>query len=241
MRRQSQASPAFADVGAIKSGSLGGVTKQTETTHAHRLRTARRVQPRPVTGARARPGEYCLQGGGVGAPPPCDPRRMLGCVTVALETSMPSIESESGCPGVTMSRSTCPKCQGAMEYVSQDGLPTATCGQCGGAWVDIAEVEHLGYGVPAAHELVEVFTTLAARELPPADHACPGCAQPLLLASYGGVEVDLCPSCKGLYLDRFELASVLDPHTTRHCPKCSSPMHVEELSDVRGLLEVQAP
>ena len=90
-----------------------------------------------------------------------------------------------------MSRSTCPKCQGAMEYVSQDGLPTATCGECGGAWIDIAEVEHLSYGVPAAHELVEVFTTLAARELPPADHACPGCAQPLLLASYGGVEVDI--------------------------------------------------
>ena len=38
---------------------------------------------------------------------------------------------------------------------------------------------------------------------------CPKCGQTLLTEKYGAVDVDLCPSCKGLWLDANELDTIL--------------------------------
>jgi len=38
---------------------------------------------------------------------------------------------------------------------------------------------------------------------------CPKCGQSLEQAHYGAVEVDVCPSCKGLWLDANELDAIL--------------------------------
>ena len=38
---------------------------------------------------------------------------------------------------------------------------------------------------------------------------CPKCGQTLLQEHYGTVEVDVCPGCKGLWLDAHELAAIL--------------------------------
>ncbi|MCG3146867.1 MAG: hypothetical protein PCFJNLEI_00301 [Verrucomicrobiae bacterium] len=38
---------------------------------------------------------------------------------------------------------------------------------------------------------------------------CPKCGQKLLVEHYGKIEVDVCPSCRGLWLDANELETIL--------------------------------
>ena len=38
---------------------------------------------------------------------------------------------------------------------------------------------------------------------------CPKCGQELAAEKYGSVEIDLCPSCRGLWLDANELETIL--------------------------------
>jgi uncharacterized protein len=39
---------------------------------------------------------------------------------------------------------------------------------------------------------------------------CPKCGQKLATENYGKVEVDVCPSCKGMWLDANELEQIVD-------------------------------
>lgn len=38
---------------------------------------------------------------------------------------------------------------------------------------------------------------------------CPKCGQKLMVEHYGATEVDVCPSCRGLWLDANELEAIL--------------------------------
>ena len=38
---------------------------------------------------------------------------------------------------------------------------------------------------------------------------CPKCGQTLLTEKYGAVDIDVCPTCKGLWLDASELDQIL--------------------------------
>ena len=38
---------------------------------------------------------------------------------------------------------------------------------------------------------------------------CPKCGQELITENYGPVEIDLCPSCRGVWLDANELETIL--------------------------------
>lgn len=49
---------------------------------------------------------------------------------------------------------------------------------------------------------------------------CPKCGQKLEQEYYGKIEVDVCPSCKGLWLDANELDSILTENASK-----SSPFH----------------
>jgi uncharacterized protein len=39
---------------------------------------------------------------------------------------------------------------------------------------------------------------------------CPSCAQALLMAERNGVEIDYCPQCRGVWLDRGELDKIIE-------------------------------
>ena len=39
---------------------------------------------------------------------------------------------------------------------------------------------------------------------------CPNCQTPLLIADKKGVEIDYCPDCRGIWLDRGELEKILE-------------------------------
>ncbi len=58
----------------------------------------------------------------------------------------------------------------------------------------------------------------------------------MLRKDLNGVEIDLCPSCRGIWLDEGELRSIcgLDPSVGRilTCPKCDHEMHVKTVDGV---------
>ena len=131
-----------------------------------------------------------------------------------------------------MSSGSCPKCPADMGPVPSEGLPIASCKDCGGTWVDVSLLDHLPEKNATADELVRVFTELASQELEKSDRTCVQCSDTLLLGSYGGVEVDACRRCRGFFLDAFELEGVMDPNTTHPCPKCEAPMRSDEADGV---------
>ena len=131
-----------------------------------------------------------------------------------------------------MSRGDCPKCEKALEFGEQDGLPSRDCASCGGRWIDVLQLESLPERVPIAAELLRVHAELSTQELEPAGLSCPSCAEPLLRGHYARIEIDACRNCTGLWLDRCEIEGVVDPATTRPCPKCEAPMRAEEIGGV---------
>lgn len=44
---------------------------------------------------------------------------------------------------------------------------------------------------------------------------CPKCGQELATENYGPVEIDLCPSCRGLWLDANELETIVASESKR--------------------------
>ena len=60
---------------------------------------------------------------------------------------------------------------------------------------------------------------------------CPTCAEPMIVVEYGGIEIDTCMSCRGIWLDGGELEALVGtpvPETPdpdlgppeRDCPVC---------------------
>ncbi|MGR6087412.1 MAG: TFIIB-type zinc ribbon-containing protein [Arcticibacter sp.] len=39
---------------------------------------------------------------------------------------------------------------------------------------------------------------------------CPNCQEPLVMTERSGVEIDYCPQCRGVWLDRGELDKIID-------------------------------
>jgi len=76
------------------------------------------------------------------------------------------------------------------------------CSACRGLWLPGATVEKaLGHVADSKH--VAVGATAAASPL-----ACPEDGASMAALKYRGVEVDLCPQCHGVWLDRGELQHV---------------------------------
>ena len=48
---------------------------------------------------------------------------------------------------------------------------------------------------------------------------CPTCKTPLTMSERSGIEIDYCPSCRGVWLDRGELDKIIERSATQtHAP-----------------------
>ena len=47
---------------------------------------------------------------------------------------------------------------------------------------------------------------------------CPVCEVPLIMADRQGVEIDFCPDCRGVWLDRGELDKIIERSTSEMVP-----------------------
>ena len=48
--------------------------------------------------------------------------------------------------------------------------------------------------------------------------ACPVCAVPLAMSDRQGIEIDYCPQCRGVWLDRGELDKIIERSATGPAP-----------------------
>ena len=52
---------------------------------------------------------------------------------------------------------------------------------------------------------------------------CPVCKVPLVMSDRQGVEIDYCPQCRGVWLDRGELDKIIERSATEAPPAPSAP------------------
>lgn len=95
----------------------------------------------------------------------------------------------------------CPGCETAM-IAQRDGktLVVDFCAGCGGLWLDKGELEAEGARLPD-----DLPRVTAAKP-----RTCPRCVKPLDTVKGREVELDLCPGCGGVFLDRGELTTLIE-------------------------------
>ena len=62
--------------------------------------------------------------------------------------------------------------------------------------------------------------------------SCPVCRVPLAMSERQGIEIDYCPQCRGVWLDRGELDKIIErsapaeqPQAAQPAPQPSAPLH----------------
>lgn len=108
----------------------------------------------------------------------------------------------------------CIRCHTTMEKSTVLGVVSDTCPSCRGTWLDAGELKMLEDGQRKSYD--EMMTeikeeqTVEQEQILSVIGLCPKCQKaPMQLVNYRGVELDYCPSCKGLYFDMGELKEVI--------------------------------
>jgi len=96
----------------------------------------------------------------------------------------------------------CPRDGNLLDAVADDGLHMQSCRSCGGLWVPMAQLApRLSKGANAF-----LFHTSGGRET---HLRCPIDGAPMRELDIGGVHIDRCESCRGLWFDAGELTTML--------------------------------
>ncbi len=101
----------------------------------------------------------------------------------------------------------CPKCRSSL---TSDGNPDSPflCGACGGTWVSARALSR-ACGVLTSGDLATNLRAVFGNQCAPTRYSCPGCRRgPLYLGHLRSIEVDWCPKCRGVYLDRGEAEQI---------------------------------
>jgi Zn-finger nucleic acid-binding protein len=80
-----------------------------------------------------------------------------------------------------------------------------TCYDCWGLWIDTPHLNKLREEYPVATPLYQATTQLDPKKTVPSELLCPFCSgEHLLQQTIRGVEVEWCPDCRGIFLDKGE-------------------------------------
>jgi len=105
----------------------------------------------------------------------------------------------------------CPRCKAPMkaEYVQKLGpdVRIDVCEKCGGSWFDRGELAQTINSRPIANKLTEAPIKGTMSPI-----ACPRCGGRMRMRREWDVEVDVCITCEGVWLDHGELEE-LETHT----------------------------
>lgn len=93
----------------------------------------------------------------------------------------------------------CPRDAAELRPFTLDGITTDACPKCRGVWLDAEELSRVTNDAEL-EKLAHAGAAPAAKAL-----ACPRCSATLHAARVEAVEVDPCPSCRGVWLDAGEL------------------------------------
>ncbi len=119
-----------------------------------------------------------------------------------------------------MSNLACPVCpRQPMELLtdSSTGLEVDSCPNCLGVWFDAAELSEF-YQSP---ELIKRLTPTGGGsvhhtyEISAKARRCPRCRNGMDRPHVGGIAVDVCRECRGIWFDHGELRKITEIHKTR--------------------------
>lgn len=112
----------------------------------------------------------------------------------------------------------CPKCEAPMRAEEVNGVPTNACRGCGGRWLEVPMIEHLGELSAEARltrdALIRTFASLHDQPTATTAIPCPTCANKLESCIHEGIELDFCFSCRGLFVDSGEMEQVAETETS---------------------------
>ncbi len=114
----------------------------------------------------------------------------------------------------------CPTCAAGLEEKTFPGKLTNAagaridvtideCGSCGGMWFDEAEIEQTMGAKTPLRALMNTTGT-------PTQRGCVRCSVPMSEVAVLGVQVDVCGTCHGLWLDGGELKSLYEQYAANH-------------------------
>jgi len=76
----------------------------------------------------------------------------------------------------------------------------------------------------------------------PAPMSCPHCSVPLVMSERQGIEIDYCPTCRGIWLDRGELDKILERAAADTAPQApQAPMPPQAPMAPQAPMPPQAP
>ena len=106
----------------------------------------------------------------------------------------------------------CPKCGGQLRFGPPPSGPVGTCYDCWGLWINTKRLRDNRKDFPVGEALHEAAAKLLPNEAiePETDLFCPDCPSGVLLQQrVGEVELEWCPLCRGIYLDKGERERLL--------------------------------
>jgi Zn-finger nucleic acid-binding protein len=104
----------------------------------------------------------------------------------------------------------CPKCLGPIRYGNRLRGAVAPCYDCWGLWIDTGELNCMRERFPVGAALYKATLELRAEAAGPTDMLCPACPEAQLVRQViREVEIEWCPRCRGVYLDKGERERLL--------------------------------
>jgi Zn-finger nucleic acid-binding protein len=104
----------------------------------------------------------------------------------------------------------CPVCLKEMEIFECFGIELDTCKLCGGLWFDGGEIDKLTTVKNIPKRLTQpVAYDFSQKKIEEGDRTCPRCDVIMAVTDYNGVSIDICPQCKGMWFDRYELGKAI--------------------------------
>ena len=109
-----------------------------------------------------------------------------------------------------MSSLSCPRCQGVkLTQKNFEGTPVEFCGTCGGFWLNKGELNKIAHPIVGD---IEFCSQETAGKKSPSGLECPLCdGVPMVRANFiefSDIVIDVCPQCKGMWLDKGELEAI---------------------------------
>jgi len=106
----------------------------------------------------------------------------------------------------------CMKCTSILDKAEIEDVEIDACPKCGGLWLDQGEIEKISEKMSG--EVDRLRGLLAGgKGVPPVpseiQDTCPACTTAMREVLVGDIHVDYCSGCKGIFLDRGELARAL--------------------------------
>ncbi len=105
----------------------------------------------------------------------------------------------------------CPRCSDILTTCTSEGIDIEVCRGCEGTWLDADELKELAQKSSNKMQQCEEAVVLESKN-PAGEMKCPKCPDVQLVAFIyafdSGIELDRCPQCQGLWLDKSELEQV---------------------------------